>query len=113
MKFKKFNLSEIPLEEAHGGSGKRQMLVKTEHVASDNLEAITKGFLNPSESYDWHTHKDIDEIFIVIKGEGKFYCDDEETEYKEGDIFITPPNVNHKITANGNNPSEFYFVRVK
>jgi len=110
-KFKKFNLNEIPLEDAHGGSGKRQLLVSGEHVSSDNLEAITKGFLNSGSSYDWHTHEGIDEIFIVLKGGGKFYCEDEEAEYKEGDIFITAPNVNHKITAE--EVSEFYFIRVK
>ena len=44
MKYKKFNLSQIILEDAHGGSGKRQVLVKTEDVATDHLEAITKGF---------------------------------------------------------------------
>ncbi len=113
MKYKKFNLNEIPLEDAHGGSGKRQVLVNASHVSSDNLEAITKGYLNPNFSYDWHAHKDIDEIFIVLKGQGKFYCEDEEEDYKEGDIFIIPPNVNHKITAEGKDASEFYFIRVK
>ncbi|MDO8657488.1 MAG: hypothetical protein Q7K55_02010 [Candidatus Levybacteria bacterium] len=37
----------------------------------------------------------------------------EETGYKSGDIFIIPPNSNHKITAGGETNSEFYFVRVK
>lgn len=111
MKFKKFSLNDIPLEEAHGGSGKRQILVSKEHVVSDNFEAITKGFLNKGFSYDWHVHENIDEIFIVLKGAGKFFCDDEKSDYKEGDVFITPPNINHKITAEVD--SEFYFVRVK
>lgn len=86
-KFAKLKLKDIPLEDAHGGSGKRQVLVKTEDVATDHLEAITKGFLNPGFFYDWHTHKDIDEIFIVLKGHGMFYFEDESSRYKEGDVF--------------------------
>ncbi len=109
--FKKINLKDIPLEEAHGGSGKRQVLAKADDVSTNHLEAITKGFLNPGFSYDWHTHKDTDEIFIVLKGLGKFYFEKNVEDYSEGDIFLTPPNSNHKITAES--PSEFYFVRVK
>lgn len=86
-------------------------MVKTEDVETNHLEAITKGFLNPGFSYDWHTHQDIDEVFIVLKGEGMFYFEKEETKYAKGDVFITPPNSNHKITAKSQ--SEFYFIRVK
>lgn len=109
--FIKLNLKDIPIKQAHGGSGSRQVLVKPEDVASKHLEAITKGFLEPGASYDWHIHENTDEFFIVLKGEGKFYFEDTETSYKEGDIFVTPPNAKHKITANTS--SEFYFVRVK
>ena len=111
MKFKKLSLNKIPIEEAHGGQGKRQILVNPGDVSSENLEAITKGYLNKDSSFDWHTHDNMDEVFIVIKGSGEFFCEDEKASYKEGDVFITPPNLNHKITAQTD--SEFYFVRVK
>ena len=112
-KYIKLNLNEIPLEDAHGGTGSRQVLVKPEHLSSQHFEAMTKGYLNPGASYDWHTHKDTDEIFIVLKGVGKFYFENEETDYKTEDIFVIPPNSNHKITAEGETPSEFYFIRLR
>ena len=111
MKFKKFSLKNIPVEEAHGRSGQRQVLVKAGYIASDNLEAITKGFLSKGSSYDWHSHEGIDEIFIVLKGSGKFFCGDDETDYREEDVVLAPPNIKHKITAEED--SEFYFIRVK
>ena len=112
-KFTKLNIKEIPIEEAHGGSGARQVLVKPEHVTSQYLEAITKGFLKVGDVFDWHSHQDTDEIFIVIKGKGKYYCEDDVTEYQEGNVMITPANLKHKIEALGNEDSEFYFIRVK
>ena len=112
-KYHKNNLNNIPLEEAHGGSGKRQLLVKPEHLLSGKFEAMTKGYLNPGFSFDWHTHKDTDEIFIVLQGEGKFFWEEEVVSYNKDDVFVTPANSNHKITAEGDLPSEFYFVRIK
>ena len=89
------------------------MLVKPEHVTSNYLEAVTKGFLKPGNNFDWHSHLDTDEIFIVLKGEGKYFCEKEVTDYKEGDVMITPANLQHKIEAGGSEESEFYFMRVK
>jgi len=112
-KFTKLNINDIPIEEAHGGSGARQVLVKPEHVASPYLEAVTKGFLKPGSVFDWHFHQDTDEIFIVIRGEGKYYCENEITNYKEADVMITPANLKHKIEAGGTEENEYYFIRVK
>ena len=113
MKFTKLSINEIPKEEAHGGSGARQVLVKPEHVSSPYMEAVTKGFLKPGSIFDRHFHQDTDEIFIVLKGEGKYYCEDKMTSYKEGDVMITPANLKHKIEAEGTEENEYYFIRIK
>ena len=112
-KFTKTNIEDIPLEEAHGGSGHRKVLVKPEHLTTEHFEAMTKGWLNPGSSYDWHEHSGVDEIFIVLQGQGKFYWEEEVVDYTIGDIVTTPASTRHKITAEGDTPSEFYFVRVK
>ena len=109
--FTKRNLKEIPIEEAHGGRGSRQLLFTQSHLNGNSLDAITKGFLPANSVFDWHNHIDIDEMFIVLKGKGKFYCEKEETDYAEGDVFSTPANLSHKIEATED--SEFYFIRVK
>lgn len=112
-KFRKLNINEIPKEAAHGGSGARQVLVAPQDVNSPYMKAITKGFLPSGSSYDWHFHQDTDEVFIVLKGEGKYYCEEEITNYKVGDVMITPGNLKHKIEALGSVESEFYFIRIK
>ena len=111
--FTKLHIKDIPIEEAHGGSGARQVLVKPEHVSSQFMEAVTKGFLKSGSIFDWHFHQDTDEIFIVLKGEGKYYCEEEVTDYKVGDVMITPANLKHKIKALGTEESEYYFIRIK
>ena len=111
MKFSKRSLSEIPQEEAHGGSGSRQMLHDANLDLSQNWEAVTKGFLPSGQMFDWHEHKDIDEMWIVTKGEGMFYCDEQEVVYRPGDVFTVTANTQHKIAADTD--TEGFFIRIK
>jgi len=113
MKFSKQNIKDIPLEVAHGGSGSRQLLVTPDKLISPYFEVITKGLLETGKIFDWHFHQDVDEIFIVLKGQGKFYSDDEVVDYQIGDIITIPANTKHKIEALGNEINEYYFFRIK
>jgi mannose-6-phosphate isomerase-like protein (cupin superfamily) len=36
-----------------------------------NMEAMTKGFLEPGGVFDWHDRPDVDEFFLVLSGTGK------------------------------------------
>lgn len=115
--FTKLSIQAIPVEEAHGGSGARQMLVKPEHVATQFLEAVTKGYLKSGGMFDWHNHPDTDEIFIVTQGEGEYHYRqddvDEKYEYKAGDVIIAPADQFHKIVARGKEETQGFFIRVK
>ncbi len=113
MKFTISNITQIPFEEAHGGSGGRQVLVKPEQLTTPYFEAMTKGYLKPGNAFDWHKHADTDEWFVVLRGIGKFYWENETVDYKVGDIITIPANSTHKIEALGDEENEFYFVRVK
>lgn len=112
-KFSKTNIADITIEEAHGGSGKRQVLVKPEQLETSHLENVTKGYLKPGDIFPFHSHDGLDEIMIVLKGEGKFYCGNEVVKYKEDDVITIPAGSKHKIEAGGNITNEYYFIRVK
>lgn len=117
MQFTHLHLSTIPLEEAHGGSGARQMLIKREYLTTPYLEVITKGFLKPGNMFDWHNHKDTDEIFIVTQGSGAFFYKENNEEksfsYAVDDVIIAPANIFHKIVAEGDKETEGFFFRIK
>ena len=61
------NISEIPLEIAHGGTGSRKLLLSAIDPISSNIEAMTKGFLPVGSSFDWHEHIDTDEVCLVLQ----------------------------------------------
>ena len=113
MKFSKQNIKEIPVEEAHAGSGSRQMLLNPDVAASTKWEAVTKGFLPAGSSFDWHKHEDSDEMFLVSRGNGNFYCEEDVTEYKAGDVILVRANTMHKIENTGKETTEGFFIRIK
>lgn len=110
--FKK-NLNEIPVEQAHGGSGKRQLILSKEDDVSSQFQAMTKGFLASGAKFDRHSHGEIDEFFWVVQGSGTISFEDMDSmEYWTGDIIYIPANLEHTIEAHGDEESQYYFVRL-
>jgi mannose-6-phosphate isomerase-like protein (cupin superfamily) len=111
--FKK-EIGKIEIEGAHGGAGRRQLLLSANDSISENIEASTKGFLAPGGIFDWHNHDNIDEFFIVLQGTGIVEFENgAKIEYKEDDLVYMPASVTHKITNTGDVDNIFYFVRVR
>jgi mannose-6-phosphate isomerase-like protein (cupin superfamily) len=110
--FKK-NLKTIPIEEAHGGSGKRQLILSKNDAVSEQFQAMTKGYLKAGSIFDWHSHEGIDEFFLVLKGRGFIeFKGGEKIEYSSDDLIYIPDGIEHKIEATGNEENEFLFVRI-
>lgn len=47
----------------------------------------------------WHSHKDEDEMFLIIKGKLKIEFRDKIVELEENEFFIIPKGVEHKPVA--------------
>jgi mannose-6-phosphate isomerase-like protein (cupin superfamily) len=47
----------------------------------------------------WHSHVDIDEVFITLNGEMTIEFRDDRVSLKEGEIFVIPRGVEHKPFA--------------
>src|SRR5680860_45896 len=111
--FKK-SLNQIPLEEAHGGAGSRQLLLSKADSISKYLEAMTKGYLEAGAKFDWHSHDKMDELFLVTKGSGLVeFKNDKLWEYSEGDLIYIPSNIEHRIIASEETDNEFFFIRLQ
>ncbi|MDP5274901.1 cupin domain-containing protein [Chengkuizengella axinellae] len=47
----------------------------------------------------WHSHKDTDEVFIVMEGELKILFRDGEVKLSKGEMYVIPKGVEHKPYA--------------
>ncbi|OGY87708.1 MAG: hypothetical protein A2233_02050 [Candidatus Kerfeldbacteria bacterium RIFOXYA2_FULL_38_24] len=111
--FKK-ELTSIPLEDAHGGSGKRRLVLSATDDISKQLEAFANTYLQPGSKFDWHTHESIDEFLVIISGVGRvLFKDGSVFDYKEKDMIYIPADVEHMIEAASDQDSEFFFIRVR
>ena len=110
--FKK-HLGEIPLEPAHNGNGKRQLILSKTDSVSEQLQAMTKGFLPVGGIFDWHKQEDMDEFFLVISGTGVIEFEDEmHFNYEKDDLIYIPSNVTHRMRATGSEENQFFFIRL-
>ena|SRR3989338_2923814 len=110
--FKK-TISDLPMENAHGGSGQRQLLLSKEDTISAHLHAMTKGYLEQNGIFDWHDHDKIDEWFLVLKGTGVIqFVNGDSMQYQPNDLIYVPANTKHRIENTGKDTNEFYFIRV-
>jgi len=113
MKIIKRPAHSMQKEEAHSGSGSRKVYASPEHLKSAHFEAMTHGYLPAGKTFDWHDHIDIEEIMVVVKGEGEVHDEDGIYDYVAGDVFVYPANVQHKIHNPTDYEHEMIFVRVK
>ena len=51
------------------------------------------------DDFDWHSHKDTDEVFIVIKGNMRIDFRDTRINLSEGEMLVVPKGVEHKPYA--------------
>jgi quercetin dioxygenase-like cupin family protein len=112
-KFQIKHIGDIPLEDTHDLPDSRKTLATSDDLITNNVEAMTKGFLKPGQVWDWHSHDDYDELGVVLSGNGKFYWEDEVVDYKAEDVIVIPAGSKHKFEGGGDLTSEFYFIRVK
>lgn len=110
MKIIKKSNNEIRIEEAHGGSGSRKLLISDHEFG--NVQGMTYGYLPVGNQYAWHNHDGIDEIMYVLKGTGIVKDEEGEYSYHSGDLFMYPANVYHEIYNNGEIESEYIFIRI-
>ena len=110
--FKKV-LARIDREEAHGGSGERQLILSTDDSVSPHFQAMTKGFLAAGEKFDWHCHPGVDEFFLVAQGRGVIrFRTGIQMAYEPDQIIYVPADHEHQIENTGSEEGQFFFVRV-
>ena len=111
MKIIKKNKESFIREDAHGGSGGRKLFIDEDEIK--NFHGMTYGYLPSGAKFAWHSHDNINEVMVVLKGTGVVRDSDGEYQYTAGDVFIYPKNEEHEIENNSNEEHEYIFVRIK
>lgn len=68
-------------------------------VDIDNASMTIKVTLNPGHRMNYHSHKNRDEVWVVISGKGKTVVDGMEKSVKAGDVITMSARCRHTVIA--------------
>ena len=68
-------------------------------VDVETTSLTIKVTLNPGHSMNYHSHKNRDEVWVVISGEGKTIVDGMEQKVKAGDVITMSAGCRHTVIA--------------
>jgi mannose-6-phosphate isomerase-like protein (cupin superfamily) len=81
--------------------------VKSEYQCLNSITYVSLAMLQPSLSYESHSHKDHEELYYIISGKGYIKIGKEVAKFRDGDIIYIPENMTHSITNDGDQMVEF------
>ena len=73
----------------------------------DAITYVSLAKLQPSLSYESHTHHDHEEIYYIIRGKGRMKIGNEEARFRDGDIIYIPEKTAHSIINDGEQMVDF------
>lgn len=65
----------------------------------ENTSLTIKVTLNPGHRMNYHSHKNRDEVWVIIDGEGKTIVDGMEQKVKKGDVITMSAGCRHTVMA--------------
>ena len=88
-------------------SGDIEAEVEPEFRCLKTITYISLAKLQPTLSYERHTHDDHEEVYYIIAGRGNIKIGNEKTKFRDGDIIYIPEKSAHSITNDGEEMVEF------
>jgi mannose-6-phosphate isomerase-like protein (cupin superfamily) len=88
-------------------SGDIEAEVEPEFRCLKTITYISLAKLQPTLSYERHTHDDHEEVYYIIAGRGNIKIGNETTKFRDGDIIYIPEKTAHSITNDGEEMVEF------
>ncbi len=93
------SLSDAPTNERGDGQVSYLTLAPGQH-GSSNL-AVTWVECAPGSQQSLHAHQDSEQVYVIVRGEGRMLVDEEEQVVGPGDTIFIAPRSRHAIRNEG------------
>jgi mannose-6-phosphate isomerase-like protein (cupin superfamily) len=94
-------LSEAHVEER--GRLRSRFLMDAGDLGARNL-SITWVDVAPGAEQRVHSHEDSEQVYVIVRGQGRMEVAGDVEEVGEGDLVFIPPATEHGITNHGSDP---------
>lgn len=78
-----------------------QWIVTKESIGAEQLSVAIMNCPAGSIVRPMHSHKDIEEVILILGGEGEAWVDGETAYFKKGDAVLFPANSKHQVRNTG------------
>lgn len=99
------NIAKVEAFITKDGSEIRELLAHRNSCIEK--QSLADARLQPGASTTAHYHRVTEEIYYILKGQGKMTIDGETRTVGPGDAIAIPPTQVHQITNTGNEPLVF------
>lgn len=100
MAVKVVNIKDIETQHLPGRD--LTWLVTKETIGAEKLSIAIMDCPAGSVVRPLHSHKDIEEIILILEGVGEAWVDGETAPFKKGDAVLFPANSKHQVRNTGN-----------
>lgn len=90
----------------------KKVLVKRGEINDGHLQMINWAMLPKGSSFRNHYHEDMDEVFVIMKGNVEIRIEDENDTLGPGDAVIVPLGKKHQMQNIGVGPAEYLVIGI-
>ena len=99
MAVRKVSLQNIEPQHLEGRD--LRWMVTSETIGAESLSIAIMNCFPRETVRPLHGHKDIEEIILILDGEGEAWVDGETATFKKGDAVLFPANSKHQVRNTG------------
>jgi mannose-6-phosphate isomerase-like protein (cupin superfamily) len=112
--FRLKDLEWIPAshEDRESPSVWKKVLLQKADLSGGRVQMVNWCRMEPEKGFRAHYHEDMEEIFIILKGQAKILVDGEEAEMGKGDAVVIPPREVHEMKNAGGEDLEYLAVGI-
>jgi mannose-6-phosphate isomerase-like protein (cupin superfamily) len=104
----------VDMSNCHGGRGRLLCIELMADYAKQGkgIKFVHDDYLDPGATIGEHTHKDDEEIYIILDGEGEMLIDGQPHPVGPGDMCYTKPGHSHALHNGTKRPMRLIVVGV-
>jgi mannose-6-phosphate isomerase-like protein (cupin superfamily) len=90
----------------------KKILLRGDDFVGGKIETVNIALLPTGQAFTPHYHTDMQEVFIITRGNAKITVDAEEATLGEGDTVVVPVGSVHRMENIGTEDVEFVVIAV-
>ena len=112
--FRLMNLEWVPAshENRESPSVWKKVLLQKADLSGGRVQMVNGCRMGAEKGFRAHYHEDMEEIFIILKGQAKILVDGEEAEMGKGDAVVIPPGIVHEMKNAGGEDLEYLAIGI-